>query len=61
MLRPYKVKSIWLKRGSPHGYALESLLPVFERLPRRYTRRCRPNYTRRNPRKCIACTGLGTR
>jgi hypothetical protein len=31
MLRPYKVKSIRLKRGTPHGYTLESLLPVFER------------------------------
>ena len=31
MMRPYKVKSIRLKRGSPHGYTLESLLPVFER------------------------------
>jgi hypothetical protein len=31
MLRPYKVKSIRLKRGCPHGYTLESLLPVFER------------------------------
>jgi uncharacterized protein DUF3631 len=31
MLRPYKVMSIRLKRGSPHGYTLESLLPVFER------------------------------
>jgi hypothetical protein len=31
MLRPYKVKSIRLKRGLPHGYTLESLLPVFER------------------------------
>jgi hypothetical protein len=31
MLRPYKVRSIRLKRGSPHGYTLEDLLPVFER------------------------------
>jgi putative DNA primase/helicase len=31
MLRPYKVKSIRLKRGAPYGYTLESLLPVFER------------------------------
>jgi hypothetical protein len=31
MLRPYNVKSIRLKRGTPHGYTLESLLPVFER------------------------------
>jgi hypothetical protein len=31
MLRPYKVKSIRLKRGAPHGYTLESLLLVFER------------------------------
>ena len=31
MLRPYGVKSIRLKRSTPHGYTLESLLPVFER------------------------------
>ena len=31
ILRPYKVRSIRLKRGGPHGYSLESLLPVFER------------------------------
>src|SRR5262249_18349023 len=31
MLHPYNVTSIRLKRGTPHGYTLESLLPVFER------------------------------
>jgi hypothetical protein len=31
ILRPYKVRSTRLKRGAPHGYTLESLLPVFER------------------------------
>jgi putative DNA primase/helicase len=31
ILRPYKVRSMRLRRGAPHGYTLESLLPVFER------------------------------
>jgi hypothetical protein len=31
ILRPYKVRSMRLKRGGPHGYTLESLLTVFER------------------------------
>jgi hypothetical protein len=31
MLRPYNIRSFRLKRGTPHGYTLEDLLPVFER------------------------------